>query len=505
MNEKLKNRLQPLSRVRAGEAWTGLFGLFFLSAFVLWVPATGYSSIVGPKHNLFLWACGVFFPVLLVLAFFSRPRWGKGKLLPLIFAGVTLGLFFVSALLSEHQEVAWVGSRRHEGFVTLGLYLLIFAASALWGRLGKAHVRALCLTAALMLALAAAQFAGLNPLHLYPKDYIFHDRGLRYSGEYLATIGNSDLLSAFLTMAVLFLLGTYAAGKAGLPALLGAACAWMTLMLSEVTAGPAAVLGCLAVCLPVCLWQGLGIRRMGDIGAVLLAGAAGKAMLGYAYDGKKLAFFFSFGPLPALLLLGTLGALVLAVFLHRADERPRKRLAAAVGILYGAAALGVLGFLWFYSGGNEALRGLHLLVHGNPPDTLGSSRIRIWREALQLGRQHPLFGVGPDCYRFYSQIVFTASGPNGVRTTSVDAAHCEYLNLWVNTGLPAMLAYLGMVLSAILPALKKPNPRTLPLLLPSLGYAIHALFGISQSVVSPVYYLFLGCLVYACNPSGKDL
>ena len=74
----------------------------------------------------------------------------------------------------------------------------------------------------------------------------------------------------------------------------------------------------------------------------------------------------------------------------------------------------------------------------------------------------------------------------------MDAAHNEYLNLWVNTGLPGMLLFLALVLRCLRSGWKRGDP----LLLPCLGYAIHALFGISQSLVSPLFYLFLGALLY---------
>ena len=167
-------------------------------------------------------------------------------------------------------------------------------------------------------------------------------------------------------------------------------------------------------------------------------------------------------------------------------------------LCYVILALAVLVMLYRYDGAHTTLQGLSQLLHGNPPSTLGSSRIAIWQEALHMGAEQPLLGGGPDTYQFRSSLIFTRELPSGqIRRTSVDAAHCEYLNLWVNTGLPSMLLYVGLLASVLLPAAKHLRPGTLPLFLPALGYAIHALFGISQSLVSPLFYLFLGALAYA--------
>ena len=72
-------------------------------------------------------------------------------------------------------------------------------------------------------------------------------------------------MSAYLTMACLYLWGAYAVSRSRVRLLYLSAglAAWFALLLSEVAAGPAAVLGCLIICLPLCLAKGLGIRRMG--------------------------------------------------------------------------------------------------------------------------------------------------------------------------------------------------------------------------------------------------
>lgn len=481
--------------------WTGLYGFLMLTLFVLWVPRSGYTNMVAPKHALFL---GLTLSYLLAAPLQRRPQF-RGKALPLALAGALILVFFLSALASPYQNVVWLGNRRNEGFLTLSLYLLIFAGTCLWGRLERPHALGTAVVSALLFVMIFLQFLGYNPLGMYPQGLGFHDRGLRYSGSYLGTIGNADLLSSYLAMAVLFLLGVYAVARRRyrFVCLAGAGAAWTALLLSEVTGGPVAVALCLGLCLPVCLAKGLGLRRMGEMGAVLALGALIKAALGYRYDGQTLTFFFSAGPV-FWLALGVfalcLGAAVLLRRLPRGQAYPKAAL-ALVGI-YLLVLLAVLLFLSTYGGSNETLQGLSLLLRGNPPDTLGSSRVAIWKEAVQLGLEKPWLGGGPDTYQLRSTLIFTKElAGGGVRRTSVDAAHCEYLNLWVNTGLVSMLLFLGLLASVLLPALRRLDEKRLPLLLPALGYAIAALFGISQSLVSPLFYLFLGTL--ACMNPGE--
>ena len=64
-------------------------------------------------------------------------------------------------------------------------------------------------------------------------------------------------------------------------------------------------------------------------------------------------------------------------------------------------------------GQQTSLQDLSQLLHGNPPPTLGSSRIAIWQEALELGLERPALGSGPDTYQFRSSLIFTRELPGG--------------------------------------------------------------------------------------------
>ncbi len=495
------------------EGVTGLYGLFLLTGFLLWVPKTGYQSIVDPKHRLFLISFGVFLAVLLVCflcRLFASPkkvkhlrpveRQYKSLVLPL---GLALGLalwFFLSAVTSAYPDAVWLGAKRNEGFLTLLVYLLLFGFCALFWKPGKLHRWGAALSAVLIFFIVLAQFLGRNPLGLYPGELTFHHRGLRYSGEYLGTIGNSGLLGSVLTVLCLYLLGSYAVRieKDRFFLLAGGLCAWGGVLLSEVAAGPVAVLGCLALLLPVCVSKGLGLRRIGELFGGLCLFALGKTILGYDFNGLRVTFFFQWNVLSWILLALSLLS-VPAAFLLRRLPRDQGCPKAAMGlwILYAAVAFAVFLFLFFYEGENKLLHDLHLLTRGTPPDTLGSGRIAIWKDSLRLGLDRPLLGSGPDTYDLRSDFVFTRELPGGnIRRVSVDAAHNEYLQLWVCSGLPAMVLHLALLGSVILPAVKKLEHRRLPLLLPVLGYSIYAFFGISQSLSAPMLYLMLGALAH---------
>lgn len=55
-------------------SWTGIYGFFLLTVFILWVPSSGYQNIVWPKHLLFLWATALFVLGLVPMVLIQKAR-----------------------------------------------------------------------------------------------------------------------------------------------------------------------------------------------------------------------------------------------------------------------------------------------------------------------------------------------------------------------------------------------------------------------------------------------
>lgn len=53
------------------------------------------------------------------------------------------------------------------------------------------------------------QYAGYNPLGLFPEGTGYHDAFILYNGQFMGTLGNVDTLSAFLCLMVPLFYGTY--------------------------------------------------------------------------------------------------------------------------------------------------------------------------------------------------------------------------------------------------------------------------------------------------------
>lgn len=115
--------------------------------------------------------------------------------------------------------VLW-GSGRYEGFVTIACYGLIFLCL----RRMDANVPALltvCSAAVTgYLILVLLQYAGFNPLSLFPMG-----RSIRTNYEFQGTIGNIDLVSAWVCLLMPGLLGSFVLGQNIIGCICRAGCA----------------------------------------------------------------------------------------------------------------------------------------------------------------------------------------------------------------------------------------------------------------------------------------
>ena len=134
-------------------------------------------------------------------------------------------------------------------------------------------------------------------------------------------------------------------------------------------------------------------------------------------------------------------------------------------------------------------------------DSVGTSRMVIWKQMVGLLPKYGLFGCGIDqlsdyCYEGYA-------GPNA---RYVDKAHNEYLNLWVTEGIFALVIYLIFLFALFIPGLKQffgNKGKTVSREFDEIskiaffaffGYIAQAFFNISVVQVAPYFWMRCGLL-----------
>ena len=202
MKEKTDTGARLLQRLTDG------YLALMLSVYLLWPGLGGYETITEAKFRLFLvlsiaW-CGLTALLALELRL-TQPRGGKRRdkaaaaLRPhewLLLGYLLCSL--IAALASPWRADTWLGLGRHEGLLTLTLYVLIILLAGRFARPAVWMLDVFGVSMSLNCLLAAVQMLGKNPFGLYPAGVTYFDAGTAYTGVYLGTVGNADLLAAVL-------------------------------------------------------------------------------------------------------------------------------------------------------------------------------------------------------------------------------------------------------------------------------------------------------------------
>lgn len=117
-------------------------------------------------------------------------------------------------------------------------------------------------------------------------------------------------------------------------------------------------------------------------------------------------------------------------------------------------------------------------------DSAGSGRWRLWKLSLQLIKEKPIVGYGPNMSYYFL-------GRAGV----YDMPHNEYLQYAVDFGLPTVLLYLVGLCSIFVDRIKK--IKGLPAIsiilgCAAVGYGVSAFFGVSVPIATSFFFILLG-------------
>lgn len=190
---------------------TEFFICVVFTFFVLFTGKQGYIGIFTSKFNLFSIIFGGYVSVVVLLILelllvgqikFSLKDLIKSINLPR--AAVILYMIFtwVSAFVSPYFPKTIMGASRYEGAFTITLYCLTFIFVSYFGRAKKYMIYIFSATTFLLSVLSIIQLHGFNPFMLYPEGYNYFDANVFYGAEFLGTLGNTDIVASFFSLAI---------------------------------------------------------------------------------------------------------------------------------------------------------------------------------------------------------------------------------------------------------------------------------------------------------------
>lgn len=424
--------------------WLGLFPL---------LQGGTYSRLTHDKWVIMLILTGV--TVLCFLFDLLRGSRSSSGLslrlhaLPLILASALMVWIILSCLLSSSgPDIWWRGeSARYEGLASQLCYYAIFVCF-LFSRI-RLEPALLSAAAGVLVfsVIILLQRAGGNPLGLYPAG-----RSYQLNPIFQGTIGNVDMDTGYLLLlaGLLFyrLLDPVLRGK--------------NRALSAAAAQPSRR----------AVAQGL------PAAAFFVLALALSLWLIFTMD-------FQFGII-------SLGILCLLTALRLLPKKARLPLLVLLFVL-------VLIIIWFWPGQSGALYELHEILRGRARLSFGHNRVAVWNYTLRMSGEHLLFGGGSGTFetRFNQylsdhDLVIPREQDGQLLPDYFDNPHNEYIAHLADHGLPAMLLFLALVLTAVFRRREGLLPCLAPCSAAVLSYAVQAFFSFSVCIVAPMFWVLLG-------------
>lgn len=509
-NPKAKKKTPPsplFDKDNVMELFARVFLIAMSVVFPLAIGSEKYANITHFKNMAYyLIAAAAFCAIIITmivkimsLPSYESPFNGNVKKLNAVDIAVLLywGALLISTLLSDYKDVAFNGQGvRNDGLIIQTFYVATYFVLSRLLRLQKFDLNIYCYGATAVSVLVMLHFFGFDVLNTGFSEPNW-ESGLLFMGP----MGNINLTSYFVTAALIVMAAIYitqqqlSLDKYGYVTL---ACfvvmLWAELNLNT-DAGIVAIGAALMVSLPLLL---VNFERVGRFFTVLSVAFAvvifNRLLVGSDILGKD------FGKLGWLMMLAELVFIALAVTINNGTLHftpSRKALLITTLSIDGAAVLGVL--IAAAVAADHQTKGIlyefgQMLFHGNFNDKFGTNRVFTWKRSIKLVGNHPIFGSGPDSFYHVFSEAYEEESKTFFKGRNLDKAHNEYLQLLVCsgiTGLGTFLAFLGLMIADAFKRAEK-NPLLVCCAMGVVAYAVHAFFGYSLPINSPLMWTLFG-------------
>lgn len=500
------------------EKITDVYLCVLLLIYPLWFGLGGYANITEAKYGFFKWSALIYIAVIVLITLellLIGKAWDTIAGIRRLSVTQICVLAYVlccclSAVMSKYGSKVWIGAGRYEGLSTILLYAAIFMLVSCFGKFKKWHLYLLGAAILINTLIGVLQYAGYNPFTLYPQGYTYHDGFKLYSSAFLGTLGNIDLLSAFLSLTIPLFYTYYILHPKSNLLLIPIAAGIFLLLLSGVSAGVVGLGIGVFITIPLVANSKQSFTKALTAAGIAAFCAALYKCLNVTYVNRVTEIHIKFGLFPLVLAVIGVAMLGTAYLLKRYDKvvfwddkKVRRIFAVSIAIV----VILISAAIWVYPFANGTLSSLHQLLHGRADPKLGSSRIQIWQHVIKLVPEHLWFGGGPDTLA--ERMTFSFQNYNATLGTTVhsyiDTAHNDYLNVLVNTGIFSLLCYLSSLFSAALRTLRDSfnNKTALIIFVALLCYLIQIFFSFSICIISPLFWAIFGLLEATLRVENK--
>lgn len=488
------------------------YSLVMLFVFPLFL-SKDYTSVTKGKYGFFL-VSTIALAVLLILSYVvtigeakrrtEKPDFSISKILLFAYGAVNI----ISVIFSDFKNVEnssgksalLFGMGRYNGLITLVLLLAVCIIVSYIGGFKKWLPAASSAAMLIISIIGIIQLSGINFAGLYPKS---QHKG--YYHEFVATIGNIDFLASLfcimipLAVAAAVFLEFHTAVRTAM--LFSAGAGLYLLLATDVSSGVVGMAAFMLVFIPVMLlkkeWASKGLCAVGFLGL----GVFFKLSVSYRYVEAEQKTYTEFS-VSALCIAVLAAAILLIAAGFLTDGKIGKyngKIIAVSAVLLeiGVIAAAVIYLAFFYNveAGSGLMAEIAAFLQGKLTLHSGSRRVAIWKYSFEMGMEHPLLGHGTGVFKQAFSISKGADYAQ-VSNRALDMAHNDYLQIFCESGLIGLAAYLGYLATTFFRAVKAAvkNTNVLVLMIAAMCYLVQIFFSFNIVIVVPVFWVIMGLL-----------
>ncbi len=481
---------------------TQLYIIVIILVFPLLVDSTGFFKILECKYRYFLnisitYLAIIFLTILYCIIMKKNTilkdiKFERVQIFALIFLGINIIACIFSPFNKDYNLIIGVG--RGEGLLIISLYVLSFIAITLFGKFNKNHILYFSIASILINLVCILQYIGFNPFNMYQDGIGTHNV------SFMGTIGNVDFISAVFCILITISFTAFILLDENIKfKIVHALSVFMGAVIFQainirITVVAFGVM--LLFAFPYIVTNSKRLYRFLILIATILLSYLLNVIINpqYHYDVAKIRFHFQFNYITMIFILIIIALLILAYILKNKVEYnflENKKVIIAIYICYIVLFAGGIGVLYFKTFNIGTLNEIHNMLHGKFEDEYGTFRVFLWKRAITLVKDYPLFGTGPDTFAVRFMSKYTNDVIKIGELSINDTASNVYLTMLVNIGIFGLLSYLIFITYQIKIGMKNKNKYSIILLMGIICYLIQDFFNLWVVIVTPIFWVLL--------------
>lgn len=446
----------------------------------------------------------------------SKCKDGLDKInIPDIYMAVLLLSIIISTLQSDFKyESLWGNEARYNGLFLWLIYGLAYLVITRFLKFKSKLLDYFLMAGVLVCLFGITDYFQMDLLH-------FKVRMKKSQvNDFASTIGNINLYTAYVGMAVAIAMTLYATAKNKVKTMFYYVVVVITcfaMIMGRSDNGYLAI-GALFAALPFYLFRTQkGIRRYVVCLATLLSCVWVCRIINEIWSDRVLYLDSVFGMMSRSdkLIYAVIVVWTAVVILYIVDQNKKKNDFGNRPVILWAVFIGICFFVGIYmlydaniAGNGARYGGLADYLVFN--DSWGTDRGFVWKLSMNHFKDfsivRKLFGYGPDTfgilthYKDFDTMV-------EYNNTIFESAHNEYIHYLITIGVVGLAAYIMLLISSCYVMIKKcgKNPYVMAIVFAVLAYAAQATVNIAQPIVTPIMFTLMMIGLSACRAGEGDV